>query len=189
MPVADRPTTLLDGGMGQELRKRTRAPATPLWSAQVMRDEPDLVAAVHRDYIAAGADVITANTYVATPQRLARDGTRLRSGEPLAEAASAVVDAGADAVLINCSAPEAVTTAMPLLADRGVPFGGYANGFEAADRLEAGGTVDALAAREGMTPAVYAGHVQAWTEAGATMVGGCCEIGPAHIAELQRRFG
>jgi homocysteine S-methyltransferase len=39
-----------------------------------------------------------------------------------------------------------------------------------------------------MTPAVYADHVQAWIDAGATIVGGCCEIGPPHIAELYRRF-
>ena len=280
--------------MGQELRKRTQAPATPLWSAQVMRDEPALVAAVHRDYIAAGADVITANTYVATPQRLARDGdpawldslhkaaldaahsardqssnhqvriagclpplvasyhaelvpddatcrrdyarlveaqagsvdlfiaetmsltreavaaaragrqsgrpvwiaftvddhdgARLRSGESLIDAARAVVDIGVDAVLINCSAPEAITTAMPILAGLGVPFGGYANGFEAAAELKAGGTVDALSTRESMTPPVYAEHVQDWIDAGATLVGGCCEIGPPHIAELHRRF-
>ena len=66
--------TLLDGGMGQTLRKRSQSPASPLWSAQVMMDEPGLVVAAHRDFIAAGADIITTNNYVVTPQRLARDG-------------------------------------------------------------------------------------------------------------------
>jgi homocysteine S-methyltransferase len=27
-----------------------------------------------------------------------------------------------------------------------------------------------------------------WVDAGATIVGGCCEVGPAHIAELARRL-
>lgn len=65
--------TVLDGGMGQELRRRSNRPASPLWSAQVMLDEPDLVVQAHRDFIDAGARVITLNTYSATPQRLARD--------------------------------------------------------------------------------------------------------------------
>ena len=39
-----------------------------------MMDEPDLVEAVHLDFIEAGARVITTNTYTATPHRLTRDG-------------------------------------------------------------------------------------------------------------------
>jgi homocysteine S-methyltransferase len=46
--------------------------------------------------------------------------------------------------------------------------------------------VDALHAREDLTPEAYARHCMAWIDAGATIVGGCCETGPAHIAELSR---
>lgn len=35
-----------------------------------------------------------------------------------------------------------------------------------------------------ISPAEYAAHVPAWRDAGATMIGGCCGIGPSHIAEL-----
>ena len=66
---------LLDGGMGQELIRRSSHPPTPMWSAKVMMDEPEIVAAVHRDYIEAGAKVLTLNTYSATPERLARDAS------------------------------------------------------------------------------------------------------------------
>ena len=66
---------LLDGGMGQELIARSSQPASPLWSAKVLVDEPQLVAAVHRDYIDAGATVLTLNTYAVTPQRLAAQGS------------------------------------------------------------------------------------------------------------------
>lgn len=285
---------LLDGGMGQELRKRSSQPASPLWSAQVMLDEPHLVTAVHRDFIDAGARVITVNTYSATPQRLARDadpdlfeslhaaalsaarqareesgrddvriagclaplvasyrpdlapdeatcrrdyrrmveaqaggvdlficetmslareacsatraaaesnlpvwtaftvddgdGRRLRSGESLAEAARDAVDAGAECVLVNCSVPEAVTTAMGELAELGVPFGGYANGFTSVAELQPGGTVDVLEARKDLDPAAYAEHALGWIAQGATIVGGCCEVGPDHIAEMARRL-
>lgn len=65
---------LLDGGMGQELLKRWGKPPHPLWSAQVMMENPEIVQAIHEDYIHAGAKVITLNTYSATPERLTREG-------------------------------------------------------------------------------------------------------------------
>ncbi len=65
---------LLDGGMGQELVARSNVPATPLWSTDVMRAQPGLVAAVHGDYFAAGADIATTNTYAIHRDRLVRAG-------------------------------------------------------------------------------------------------------------------
>ncbi|MFT7648568.1 MAG: S-methylmethionine-dependent homocysteine/selenocysteine methylase [Candidatus Poriferisodalaceae bacterium] len=53
---------LLDGGMGQELNRRG-AKETPLWSAWALQHAPEMVAAVHADYVAAGADVLTVNSY------------------------------------------------------------------------------------------------------------------------------
>ncbi|MBR2513782.1 MAG: homocysteine S-methyltransferase family protein [Halomonas sp.] len=283
---------LLDGGMGQELRRRSSYPASPLWSAQVMLDEPHLVISAHRDFIEAGAEIITLNNYSATPQRLARDGdpalfatlhgaalaaarqareesgraasiagclpplvasyhhevvpddttcldsyrllvdaqagvdlficetmslirearaatlaaaerntrvwtaftvddsdgTRLRSGELLAEAAEATMAAGAEKILVNCSVPEAITTAMDVLAAANIPFGGFANGFTSIAALQPGGTVDTLAAREDLGPQAYADYALKWVKQGATVVGGCCEVGPAHIAAIATRL-
>ena len=118
-----------------------------------------------------------------------RDGTRLRSGEPLRDVIPIARD-GAAAVLVNCSAPEAVDAALPELAGCGLPFGGYANGFVriTSDFLEDKPTVDALDARRDLTPEVYADHALGWVALGATIVGGCCEVGPRHIAELARRL-
>ena len=65
---------LLDGGMGQELIKRSKAKPHPLWSAKVLLDEPELVESVHVDFIRAGARIITLNTYTATKERLDRAG-------------------------------------------------------------------------------------------------------------------
>ncbi len=117
-----------------------------------------------------------------------RDGTQLRSGEPLEDALG--VAGQADAVLINCSAPEAVTKALPILARVGKPFGGYANGFVQItdDFLKEKPTVDTLEARRDMGPRAYAGYVMEWVAAGATIVGGCCEVGPKHIAEIKSRL-
>ena len=117
-----------------------------------------------------------------------RDGTQLRSGEPLEDTLE-VADT-ADAVLINCSAPEAVTQALPIVAKLGKPYGGYANAFVQItdDFLKDKPTVDTLEMRRDMGPRAYAGYVMEWVSAGATIVGGCCEVGPSHIAEIAERL-
>lgn len=117
-----------------------------------------------------------------------RDGTRLRSGEPVADLAPLAAEV--DAVLANCSAPEAMDQVMPVLKGFGKPFGAYANGFQqiTSDFLKDNATVDALSARPEMTPERYADFAMGWVGQGATLVGGCCETGPAHIAELARRL-
>ena len=227
---------LLDGGMGQELVRRSGKAPTPLWSARIMLDNPDLVEGLHIDFIKAGAKVIVLNNYTATPARLERDATidlfepihkaaievahsareksgisdvliagclppivasykpelapdadeclkqyrdlvavqkdgidimfcetmatireaeaavtasieaslrtqigftlddenpdRLRSGELLPDAIKAVSLKGVTAITVNCSMPETVTSAMPILVDGFPNVGGYANGFQ-----------------------------------------------------------
>jgi len=119
-----------------------------------------------------------------------QDGTKLRSGEPLFIVTQMLHHYQPAAVLLNCSTPEAITQGLPILTDCGLPFGGYANGFTMitdAFKQDAP-TVDALQARTDLTPDTYADHVMNWVSAGATIVGGCCEVGPTHIAEIARRL-
>ncbi len=285
--------TILDGGMGQELVSRAGR-ATALWSVQALLDAPDLVRAVHDDFLAAGADVSTTNTYSVLPDRLephgladrleelsrsaceiackARDvhgrglvagslgplgfsyqpdkappaeeaaeiyarlarlhsdyvdmhlletmssvdqargalmgagvtgkpvwlalsvddvtGDRLRSGEPLGAIAPLVEEFQPACVMLNCSRPEAITDGLSVLADLTKKFGAYANGFtgisEKFDHI--GATVDLLESRADLDPAAYADHADTWAAMGASVLGGCCEVGPAHIAEIARRL-
>lgn len=284
---------LLDGGMGQELIARSSQPASPLWSAKILLDEPQLVADVHRDYVDAGATVLTLNSYAVTPQRLAAQGSEdlfetlqaqaceivtrardesgrdvaiagclpplvasyhpevspryeaalaayrrivaaqaehvdlflgetlastveasaaasaalesdlpvwisltiaddasitLRDGEPLAEGVAALRELGVDARLLNCSRPEAITAAWDVFAAGGGVTGAYANGFTSIDGLKPGGTVDALEARRDLSPQAYADFAEGWVQRGASIVGGCCEVGPAHIRHLRERL-
>ena len=72
-PLPPRPV-LLDGGMGRELRFRGVEILPTIWSANALVVAPDVVRDVHRDYIAAGADVITTNTYGVIRHELAREG-------------------------------------------------------------------------------------------------------------------
>ena len=293
---------LLDGGMGQELIRRSGGKATPLWSTQVMIDHPGLVGEVHADYAAAGATVATTNSYaihrdrlrggstnhyasgdVDLPDREAEfamllgnamaeadtvrdrgkvaasigplgasyradlhpghdeavgryrevleivapkadiflfetiasvaagracleaaqgfgkpvwlaftvddeDGALLRSQEPVVEAAEAC--SGADVLLANCSTPEAMPPALEALKTVGKPFGAYANAFTTItkDFLTGGTTANDLSARKDLGPDAYAEHALKWVEQGATIVGGCCETGPAHIEAIARRL-
>ena len=118
------------------------------------------------------------------------DGTKLRSGEPLTGIIPLLTEFNLAALLVNCSAPEAVDQAIPLLVNRGVAIGAYANGFVeiAKDFLQQGATVDILEKRTNLEPKTYANFVEGWIKQGATIVGGCCEVGPEHIAELARRL-
>jgi S-methylmethionine-dependent homocysteine/selenocysteine methylase len=120
---------------------------------------------------------------------LADDGPpRLRSGETLADAAAALAGIPLAARLVNCSRPEAVGAALPELVALGGPVGAYANAFTAVDRLEHGGSVDVLDARADLGPDAYAALALGWADAGAAIVGGCCEVGPPHIAVLRDRL-
>ncbi|EBA08200.1 homocysteine S-methyltransferase family protein [Sagittula stellata] len=117
------------------------------------------------------------------------DGSRLRSGEKVADVLPIARD-GAAAVLINCSAPEAMPAALDILARVDLPIGAYANAFTriTKDFLKDQPTVDSLEARRDMGPETYAGHAMSWLDHGATILGGCCETGPAHIAEIASRL-
>ena len=118
------------------------------------------------------------------------DGSRLRSGEPVTGLTKLMAQGNIDALLINCSTPEAVTTALQNLGQPPIPIGAYANGFTKVSEgyLDDTATVSALDARTDLGPEAYLGFAKQWQVCGATIIGGCCEVGPAHIAELARHF-
>ncbi len=118
------------------------------------------------------------------------DGTRLRSGEPLSDVLPLLAQFDAAAVLINCCRPEAVGPALDIIKRAGLPFGAFANGFDgiAEAFLQDAPTDDALSRRDDLGPQAYADLAMTWLDMGATILGGCCEVGPEHIAELARRL-
>ena len=293
--------TLLDGGTGREL-KRIGAPfRQPEWSALALIESPEHVVRAHTNFIEAGAEVITTNSYAVVPfhigaerftargaglaalsGQLARevadaasrvvavagslppvcgsyradwfdaavatpvlatlvaalrpfvdhwqaetlssieeaelvrdvvgsdgkplwisytieDGSaapghpRLRSGQPVAAAVEAALRLRAAVVLFNCSQPEvmgeAVSVALATLDRRGgaaraVRIGVYANAFPPQGAVpEANSTLHDI--RADLTPAGYLHFAEDWVKRGATIIGGCCGIGPEHIAALR----
>jgi len=115
---------------------------------------------------------------------------KLRSGEPVAEAMEALADLRFDKLLLNCSTPEAIDAAFPHIKETRPSYGAYANGFTriVEEFKKKGQTVDALTAREDLSPEAYSKFVMDWVAGGADIVGGCCEVGPAHIAEMKRQL-
>jgi S-methylmethionine-dependent homocysteine/selenocysteine methylase len=115
-----------------------------------------------------------------------RDGSKLRSGEPISGLRDLITAYPTAAVLANCSMPEAMLDALGVLSQLGLPFGAYANGFSEISSLPLPNAVAApdYTHRHDLTPEKYTAFVMQWVDMGATIVGGCCEVGPPHIRHL-----
>lgn len=118
------------------------------------------------------------------------DGTKLRSGEPVRDIIPLVQEQSVDALLINCSTPEAVSAAISQLKGSGITTGAYANGFtKISDAFkQKSPTVSALQSRHDLDPDAYLEFAKQWRSDGATIIGGCCEVGPNHIQSLNQFF-
>ncbi len=111
---------ILDGAMGTELQRRGEDIGLPLWSARPLLHAPDTVLRIHREYCAAGADIITTNTFRTTVRTFRRARVPDRSLEltglavRLARQAQAettektVLVAGCMAPLEDCYRPDLV---------------------------------------------------------------------------------
>lgn len=106
---------LLDGPTGTELVRRGGPVHPVLWTAEAARRRPDLLAAVHRDYVTAGAEVLTANTFRTTAWAAAQAGhphpeqearALLQASVALARGAGAPFVAGSLAPLGDCYRPQ-----------------------------------------------------------------------------------
>jgi len=83
VPIPDFPDRpiLLDGGMGRELRFRGIEIPETIWSANGLLVAPEVVGQIHIDFISAGADIITTNTYGIIRNDLAKVGIEDRFAE------------------------------------------------------------------------------------------------------------
>ena len=95
MNALNRPL-VLDGGLATSLEDRGFDLSGSLWSARVLRENPEAIAQVHRAHIAAGAQIITTASYQASREGFRRAGldaadadTALRASVAVAREASA----------------------------------------------------------------------------------------------------
>jgi len=118
----------------------------------------------------------------------------LRSGESVVHAVNAMVNAKVDAILFNCCQPEviseAVKTTQIQLASSGaghIEIGAYANAFPPQQK-DAKANEGLNEIRADLTPSSYLSWARQWIQQGVTLIGGCCGIGPGHIAVLSENL-
>ena len=107
---------LLDGATGTELDRRGVDISLPLWSARAVLDAPDVLRQIHTDYVAAGAEVITANTFRTHARSLAATQLSDRASELTRRAVEIAREAaggcayvaGSQAPLEDCYSPHLV---------------------------------------------------------------------------------
>jgi homocysteine S-methyltransferase len=104
------------------------------------------------------------------------EGTRTRAGQPLADAFAVTVGVPEIvAVGVNCCAPDDVLPAIGPASDTGKPVIVYPNSGERWD----------ASLRAWVGPSRFSPQLaKQWVSAGARVVGGCCRVRPADIAEL-----
>lgn len=119
------------------------------------------------------------------------DTPYLRSGERVVDAVKAVLEQGVQAVLFNCCQPEvieqAIIAAKQVIGKKAVQLGAYANAFPPQSKeATANDGLDEI--RTDLDPNAYLAWAQKWRNAGATIIGGCCGITPAHIQVLAQHL-
>jgi homocysteine S-methyltransferase len=110
---------IMDGGMGSELEHRGIATTLPLWSAEALLTQPEIVEHIHLDYLAAGAQIITTDTFRTTRRAFGKKGMAERAADALALACAIarqaresvsnnheIAIAGSIAPLEDCYSPE-----------------------------------------------------------------------------------
>lgn len=112
-----------------------------------------------------------------------RPGQGLRSRESLEDALAALSEYQPDAFLFNCTSPAAITDAVSTLAaltDK--PIGAYPNIFHVPE----GWTLDndMVIARRAMEKDEFIAFARDWRSKGASIIGGCCGIGPELIQAM-----
>src|SRR3954453_20771868 len=80
--LADGPV-LLDGGLSTELETRGHDVGSALWSARLLRDDPQAIVAAHAAFAAAGAQVATTASYQATVEGFGTAGLGASEGRQL----------------------------------------------------------------------------------------------------------
>ncbi|MGH9365694.1 MAG: homocysteine S-methyltransferase family protein [Thermoanaerobaculia bacterium] len=119
---------LLDAAMGTELDRGGVRTTLPLWSAWALLEAPEAVFAIHGEAVAAGADVLTANTFRTHRRSLAKAGLGERARELTARAVALarraagrasreIFVAGSLSPLEDCYRPELAPEESALLAE------------------------------------------------------------------------
>ena len=124
------------------------------------------------------------------------EGVRLPSGENISDIISKIEHKNLLGLILSCISPENYEQNLNEIKNLGVPFGfklngfvttkpnsGYTNSFK---KSKTGNPNEFLGQRKDLTPENMALIVKKFKDAGATILGGCCETRPEHIREMAK---
>ena len=124
------------------------------------------------------------------------EGVKLPSGENISEIITTINHKKLLGIMLSCVSPENYEKNLNEIKSLGVPFGFKLNGFittkpaagytNTFNKSKTGNPNEFLGHREDLIPEKMALFVKKFKEAGATILGGCCETRPAHIKEMAR---
>ena len=122
------------------------------------------------------------------------EGITLPSGEKIKDVKK-IIDENALGVLLSCVSPENFEKNLKELKSLNIPFGFKLNGFVTTKLQESYTSIfkgkksnpnEILGKRHDLTPDKFHEIVKKFKENGATIIGGCCETGPAHIKAMAK---
>ncbi len=122
------------------------------------------------------------------------EGTNLPSGENIKEIKH-IIDENTLGVMLSCVSPENFEKNLNDLKSLNLPFGFKLNGFVTTKLRESYTSIfigkksnpnEILGKRQDLTPSKIHEIAKKFKEKGATIIGGCCETGPSHIAAMAK---
>jgi homocysteine S-methyltransferase len=119
------------------------------------------------------------------------EGTNLPSGEKISEIITKIKHEKLLGIMLSCISPENYDLNLNEIKNLGIPFGFKLNGFMktnpkpnytgAYNNSKSGNPNEFLGVREDLTPEKMSEFAKKFKDAGATILGGCCETRPSHI--------
>ncbi len=124
------------------------------------------------------------------------EGKSLPSGEKISEIITKINHVKLLGLILSCVSPENYELNMEEVKKLGVPFGFKLNGFietnpkpnytDTYNISKTGNPNEFLGKREDLTPEKMSRFAKKFKDAGATIIGGCCETRPSHIEAFSK---
>ena len=123
------------------------------------------------------------------------EGTTLPSGEKISEIKN-LINNQALGIMLSCVSPENYEKNLTEIKNLGLPFGFKLNAYITTNpnpsyaenylKSKTGNPIEILGKREDLTPEKMANIAKKFKDAGATILGGCCETRPSHIEAMKK---
>ena len=124
------------------------------------------------------------------------EGTKLPSGEKISEIITQIYHDKLLGIILSCISPENYELNLKEIKNLNIPFGFKLNGFiktnpkpnytGAYNKSKTGNPNEFLGQRKDLTPDKMAEFAKKFQDAGATILGGCCETRPSHIKAFSK---